>query len=211
MTDQNTREWLEERAGHATASRFADIIGLNKKSGAYLAARAIYLIEVATEQITGQPASEITAKALQWGKDNEIVAREVLEEQHHIYAEPCGFFKHETLKAGASPDGLIDWDGLAEFKCPVNSVNHIDTLLNGMPEHHMAQVQGQMWLAKRDWVLFCSFDPRMPEGLQLYTQRIERDQRYIDMLEAEVSKFLAEVDSLVAKLRTLGYNKATQK
>lgn len=199
--DQNSREWLELRAGKATASRFADIIGKNARGTEYLKARETYMLEVVTEMLTGQPASEITSKALQWGKDHEQIAREVFEERTGIYAEPVGFVQHDTLLAGASPDGLIDWDGGWECKCPVNSMNHVQTLLHGMPMEHMAQVQGNMWITKREFWIFASFDPRMPEDLDLYTQRIERDESYIAMLESEVEKFLKECIALADKLR----------
>jgi hypothetical protein len=64
--------------------------------------------------------------------------------------EACGFIKHPTIKwVGVSPDGLIDDDGGFESKSPFNSVNHLYTLLDGMPEEHMAQCQGGMWVTGR--------------------------------------------------------------
>ena len=70
-----------------------------------------------------------------------------------------------------------------------------------MPEEHAAQVQGCMWLTGRKYWDFVSYDPRMPEPLRLYVQRIERDDAYIAELESEVVKFLAEVAERVAKIQ----------
>ena len=42
---------------------------------------------------------------------------------------------------------------------------------------------------------------RMPEHLQLYVQRIPRDQAFIDAMEAEIVVFLREVNATVAKLK----------
>jgi hypothetical protein len=70
-----------------------------------------------------------------------------------------------------------------------------------MPEEHMAQVQGQMWLTGREWCDFVSFDPRMPADLQLYVQRVQRNPEFIAGLEREIITFLSEVDAIVQKLQ----------
>jgi hypothetical protein len=67
----------------------------------------------------------------------------------------------------------------------------------GMPDGHMPQVQGQMWILDLEWVDFGSYDPRMPPNLKLYIQRIQRDQKYIDILQKEVLQFLDEVQTKV--------------
>ena len=115
--------------------------------------------------------------------------------------EQVGFIKHPTLQmVGCSPDGLIDEDGGYESKSPFNSVNHIWTLLEGMPEEHMAQCQGGMWITGRKWWDFQSFDPRLPQPFCRYAQRIERDDKYIAALESEVIAFTAEVAEMVKRL-----------
>jgi hypothetical protein len=60
-----------------------------------------------------------------------------------------------------------------------------------------------MACAERDWCDFVSFDPRMPEGLQLFIKRVPRSNLYIAELEGEVIQFLAEVDDKVNKLNQL--------
>jgi len=49
----------------------------------------------------------------------------------------------------------------------------------------------------------CSFDPRAPEGLQLFVKRIERDDKFILEMEAEVNKFLDEMNERIEKLNQL--------
>jgi hypothetical protein len=88
-----------------------------------------------------------------------------------------------------------------EIKCPFNSANHLETWLSGMPDEHMAQVQGQMWITNREWCDFVSFDSRMPPDLQLYVQRIPRNPEFIAMLEAAIICFLGEVTDTVAALQ----------
>ncbi len=99
---------------------------------------------------------------------------------------------------GGSPDGLIGDDGGWESKSPWNSANHLTTWLQGMPEEHIPQVQGLMWITGREWWDFQSFDPRLPDPLKVYIQRVPRDEKYIAALEAEVKAFEAEVSATVA-------------
>ena len=105
--------------------------------------------------------------------------------------------------AGASPDGLVNDDGLIEIKCP-NTATHIDTLLSeSLPTKYFTQMQFQMACTGRKWCDFVSFDPRMPKELQLFVKRVDRDDAYIDMLEKEIVSFLKELDAKIAKLETL--------
>jgi hypothetical protein len=199
ITDtQRDGAWLQARCGMATASRFKDIMARTKSSPA--AARRNYLVELATERMTKQASNGFVSAAMNWGTEQEAPAKIVYAQQMDVEIDEVGFCRHDKLMAGASPDGLIDWDGLIEIKCPYQSANHIETWLFGMPSEHMAQVQGQMWITGRQWADFVSYDPRMPEDLQLYVQRVQRDEAYITELQNHVELFLGEVDGLVATL-----------
>jgi hypothetical protein len=118
-----------------------------------------------------------------------------------LMVDLVGFIKHPTLMCGASPDGVINGgDGLVEFKCPTTNT-HLQTIMDGMDPMHMAQLQGQMWMTGAKEVYFCSYDPRLPRGMDFFVDRIDRDQAYIDTLEAEVCKFLNEINETIAKLQ----------
>jgi uncharacterized protein (UPF0335 family) len=59
-------------------------------------------------------------------------------------------------------------------------------------------VQGSLWITGRRYWDFVSYCPDMlDERLRLYIFRVERDEAYIATLEAEVRRFLAEVDRTV--------------
>jgi hypothetical protein len=62
-------------------------------------------------------------------------------------------------------------------------------------------MQWQMAVTGRKWCDFVSFDPRMPEDLQLFVTRVERDDEKIAELEAAVIEFLNEVDQKIATLK----------
>jgi putative phage-type endonuclease len=200
--DQRTGDWYADRIGKATASRFKDAIA-TLKSGAPAQAQRDYVTELMVERLTQQPAQRYATAAMQWGTEQEPAARAAYERATGTSVEETGFICHDTLLAGCSPDGLVDWDGLIEIKCPYNSAVHIETLLRGMPDEHIPQVQGQMWITGRQWCDFVSYDPRMPVELQLHIQRINRDPGFIADLEAKVTSFLQQVGNQIEALRRL--------
>ena len=205
--DQRTDEWLQARAGKVTASRFKDVISRTAK-GLPTADRTRYLWQIVTERLTGQPVQMPDAAPLRWGRENEDSARTAYLFTSSAKLTETGFVAHPTLACGASPDGLLSDDsdpdgmfGLIEIKCPWNTQVHLETWLNGMPDDHQAQIQGQMWLTGREWCDFVSFDPRMPADLQLYVQRVKGDPEFQAKLEREIIAFSAEADEIVSRLR----------
>lgn len=197
---QGSTAWLSARAGHATASRFKDVLARIKVGEA--AGRRNYRMQLVTERLTCIPCESYTNAAMQWGTDTEPAARAAYEALTGEIVAEAPFLLHTGLDwVGASPDGLVGADGGIEIKCPHQSTVHVETLQGGMPPDHIAQIQGVMWVTGRQWVDFVSFDPRMPENLQLHVERIKRDEPYITLLETEVRKFLAEVDALEQQLR----------
>jgi hypothetical protein len=213
---QRDADWYAARLGKATASRFKDAIATKKQTekqkkdnlpGDPMQTQLDYLTELVVERLTQAPIQRYTTAAMTWGTEQEPAARAAYERITGRIVEETGFVCHDTLMAGCSPDGLIDWDGLIEIKCPFNTANHIETLLNGMPAEHIPQVQGQMWITGREWCDFVSYDPRMPAELQLHVQRIQRDEAFIADLERRVTSFLAEVGTQVEALRRLAESK----
>lgn len=200
LSNQGGADWLRARAGHATASRFCDILD-TKRDGSASKKRDDYLMELVVERITGEPIESASSYAMKWGTDAEPYARVQYELETGLMVREVGFKKHPKHKwVGASSDGLVGPDGGIEIKSPFNSAIHLATWEEGMPEHHTPQVQGQMWVLGLGWIDFCSYDPRMQNGgehLKLYRKRIMRDQAYIDQLEARVLAFLAEVEGKV--------------
>ena len=205
---QGSPEWHAIRLGRATASRIADIVA-KTRSGAS-ASRANYMAQLISERLTGQPQDSYTNAAMQWGIDTEPQARAAYSFMTDIDVSEIGFVEHPVIAmSGASPDGLAGTDGLVEIKCP-NTATHLDTLLGAsVPAKYGTQIQWQLACTGRAWCDFVSFDPRMPEHMQLFVKRVERDDDRIKELESEVSAFLAEVDSKIAALEAAYGRKAT--
>jgi predicted phage-related endonuclease len=92
---------------------------------------------------------------------------------------------------------------MVESKCP-NTATHIAWAIAGVvPAEHVLQMQWQMACAGKDWNDFVSFDPRMPEGQQLFIRTLYRDNELIEKLEKQVVEFDAEVEKLVADLKSV--------
>lgn len=197
MTVQGTEEWFADRCGYVTASRYKDVLAKIKSGEA--ASRRNYRAQLVCERLTNRPADSYCSPEMQRGTELEPIARMAYEARTGAIVIETGFIKHASMMAGASPDGLIGDDGLAEFKCP-NTATHIDTLINGMSYDHLPQVQGQMWITGRQWCDFVSFDPRLPEKMQLHIERIKRDGEYIAKLEKEITEFIKDVDQTIALL-----------
>jgi putative phage-type endonuclease len=199
MLEQRTPEWFAIRCGRVTASRIADLMA-KTKSG-YSTSRANYRAQLVVERLTGVVEQSYCNAAMQHGIDTEAEAREAYQQHMLCTVEEVAFVAHPKIDmAGASPDGLVGDDGMVEIKCP-NTATHIETLLGGtVADKYLKQVQFQMACTGRAWNDFVSYDPRLPETMRLFVQRVPRDEAMIAEIEAEIVSFLAEVDATVDAL-----------
>ena len=198
--EQRTEEWFIARAGKVTASRVADVIA-KTKSG-YSTSRSNYMAELICERLTGKQGDFFQSTAMAWGTNTEPAARSAYSAASGVLVTEIGFVSHALIDmSGASPDGLVDDDGLVEIKCP-NTATHIDTILSQeAPARYIPQMQWQMACTGRAWCDFVSFDPRMPEDMQLFIARVPRNPVMIDLLEREVRSFLSELDQKIHDLK----------
>ena len=197
--EQDSPEWHAARCGKVTASRIADIV--RKTKTGISASRNTYMGQLVAERLSGQVTEGFTSKAMEWGKETEDKAIAFYAFMRDSAALKIGFVIHPSIDmSGASPDRLIDDDGLIEVKCP-NSATHIATLLGApVDPDYVKQMQWQMACTGRKWCDFVSFDPRMPSDMCIHQRRVHRDPVFIAELEHSVSVFLAEVDATVAQL-----------
>lgn len=197
MIEQGSQEWLALRAGKVTASKVADVM-----SSITTAGYKNYLADLVVERLTGKKTESFTNAAMQWGVDQEPIARAEYEVKTGNFVDQIAFVDHPTIaNFGCSPDGLVGNDGLIETKCP-NTATHIDYVMQDkVPTKYIPQIQCQLAVTGRKWCDFVSFDPRLPDGLQILIVRLERDDEYIEKLEARVVKFLDEVNSAVNGLK----------
>jgi len=199
--EQRTDEWFAARLGKVTASRVADVVA-KTKSG-YSASRENYMAQLICERLTGKPTEGFSNAVMEWGTEQEPHARAAYSAKTGELVEEVGFIPHHDIPgSGASPDGFVG-EGLIEIKCP-NTSTMLEYILSGKPpEKYVTQMQWQMAVSGAPGADFCSYDPRLPEHLQLLIVRVPRDDKRIAELEAEVRKFLAELEEKLAKLKEI--------
>lgn len=196
---QGSPEWLQLRLGKVTASRVSDVIAKTKTG--WGASRANYAAQLIAERLTGTVQESFTNTAMQWGTATEPEARDAYSFRADADVVQVGFVPHPTIHmSGASPDGYVSDFGLVEIKCP-NTATHIETLTDReVPTKYLTQIQWQLACSGRKWCDFVSFDPRMPESMRLFVERVHRDDARIADLEKAVREFLAELDQKIGTL-----------
>jgi len=199
---QGSPEWHQLRVGKVTASRVSDCVAQIKTGEA--ASRSEYRIELVTERLTGNPTEGFTNHHMMRGTELEPLARVAYEVEKGLFVTEVAFVDHPTVAmSGASPDGLVGYDGLIEIKCPAVKT-HIKYLLDGrVPAKYKNQMAWQMACTGAKWVDFMSYCPELPENMQSFIIRYERDDALIAELEEKVAEFNEEVEQVVNRLKEL--------
>ena len=206
MIEQRTEEWFQQRLGKVTASRISDVIAKTKTGVS--TSRQNYLVQLVSERLTGKKGDSFVNQAMLDGIERESAARELYMRTRGVSVTEVGFFDHPIIKnSGASPDGAVNaeedgkYAGLIEVKSPIETT-HTNTLMSkSVPSKYIPQMQWQLACTGAKWVDFVSYNPNFPEELQLFVARVDRDDTYIGELEAEVIKFLDEVEQTIIKLK----------
>lgn len=202
---QRDDSWFAMRAGKLTASRFADVMNLisGGKPGAN---RRALITLLAVERLTGTCVETFQNDAMRRGTELEGEARAAYEAHTGELVREVAFIPHPTLAyVGVSPDGMLDPNGMTEFKCPANMAKHLESLRsNEHAQEYRWQLLGQLWVAEREWVDAVSYDPRFPEHLRLAICRVYRDESAIKQLAAECAKANEEIEAVLADLQRIG-------
>lgn len=204
---QGSAEWHQARAGCITASMFETArsklkSGPNK--GQPTAAALDYAFRLAVERISGEPLDNgFETWQMKRGHELEPQARMEHEIQSGFIVQPAGFITTDDGAFGASADGLIGDQGGAEYKCFLAPEKvrafHIENDASGIID----QVQGCMWISGRKWWHIGMYCPALESaGKQLWWRQFERDDDFIEQLEADLWQFKLLVDEYEDKLRS---------
>ena len=168
--------WHLARKGRLTASNF----------GAVLKAKRV--TQALTTRLLGDyDLSRV--RAIAWGVDNEEMAIKAFTASTGLVPVQTGVWLHESGVLGASPDGLVGDDAVLECKCPythrnetiAEAVKHKDFYLESKNGHYALktshsywdQVQGQLFLAQREYCYFTVWTTRDTVVL-----KIQRDESW---------------------------------
>jgi hypothetical protein len=195
--EQGSPEWFAARAGIPTASEFSTVMAVGPKGGKSLT-RIAYLNKLVGEIITGEPMVSFQNADMERGKIMEDEARDAYAFTRDVDLLRVGFIRNGDK--GASPDSLIGADGGLEIKSAAAHIQVARLLADELPSEHKAQVQGNLWVAERDWWDFVSYCPKLP----IFIKRVHRDEEYIKSIAHHVELFNAELKQTVEYIRRYG-------
>lgn len=195
---QGTSEWLTLRAGIPTASEFDKILtpgGKPSKSA------EPYMFALLAERIMGHPRIEAVSRWMDRGSQMEAEAVNFYQFQRDCETVKVGFITNNEGTIGASPDRLVSEEGLLEIKVPSEPVHVSYLIKKSVDSTYYPQVQGQLWIAERQWLDILSYHPEMPPALI----RVERDEDYIASLSTAVSAFSQCLEAMSLELIERGW------
>lgn len=199
---QGAPEWKNFKLGKVSASRVADLMAKTKSGES--ASRKNYMMELLCERLTGTREEGFVTAAMSRGSELEQIARSAFEVDHGVMVKEVGCFVCLGIDSFiASPDGLVNDDGLLEIKC-FNTSNHVEVLRTGkIDNRYQIQMLCQMLCTGRRHCFFVSFDDRLPDPLQYTCIRFDFDIKRADEILSEVQKFLLELDQLEIEMTQL--------
>lgn len=222
--EQRTFDWYRARLGKFTASTISDLMTKGRGKDELFGKTALTLInQVAYERMLNPVVVDDDAedglfadylyftntesKAMRWGIEQEPVARSLYCIAAHIPTDKVvetGSMTHKQLHMlAASPDGLVDDDGLVEIKC-VGSASFMrylevtdgDTLKAIEPKYYW-QVQCQLACTDRAWCDFVVYNPFVAQPLHI--ARIDRNAADIALMLERVVLANEMADDIVNK------------
>lgn len=156
--EKRTEAWFAASCGKVTASRLADVMTRTKTG--YSANRQKYLAELIFQRLTGQREDLFITADMRRGTKLAAIARQVyVFNEFASNVTEVGLIDNPRIKGfAASPDGLVNDDGLVEIKCP-KTWTHLETVRTGKPkQQYLLQIDAQMLCTGRKWCDFVSYD-----------------------------------------------------
>lgn len=195
---QGTSAWLALRAGIPTASCFDRILTPRGKPSTQATK---YMHRLIAERIMRRPVTEHVSYWMGRGQASEAEAVAYYEGVRELDTIPVGFLTSDDGRIGASPDRLVGERGLLEIKVPAEHTHVGYLLTEAVDAEYYPQIQGQLWIAERDWIDVLSYHPEMPPALV----RVGRDESFLGLLVPAVESFAAQLEEIAATARARGW------
>ena len=207
---QGSNEWDDARRGRITMSHAKDLITKPRTKGGISQTRLTYLINVASEIITGVTAETFKSWKMERGNILEPFARAAYRDYTGIVGREVGLgYLNADRRISASPDELSESGGM-EVKCQ-DPKKHLATILNGFePAIFKPQMNGCMWVFEREWWDYASFCPEFPDQ-PIFVHRVYRDEEMIKRIEDSALQGVYEIDEFVKRGRFSTTNKQIAK
>ncbi len=189
---QGTEAWHNVRLGKFTASNFSSLF--SKETTVKF---QDFINQVVFERLTGEVPESFTSSYMNRGNELEPEARQSYELMKFRKVKEVGFIELNEW-CGCSPDGLIGLDGLLEIKCPKYSTLINLHLNKKITSEYYYQMQGQMWVAEREWCDFYVYHPK----LKPFLKRVERNEDDIANIKQKISEVVEIAKRRIEYLKT---------
>lgn len=175
--EQRSPEWLALRQKYPLTASNAQAIG-NQGKGL----ETLVYTKLAERHSSGIKEA-YTNEHLERGVELEAQARSLYELETGNKVEEVGFITNKKVSevGGASPDGLVNDDGLIEIKC-FDDVKHFKLSLELVIEsQYIWQMQMQMLFTGKKWCDFVAYNPNFKRSILI--QRVVEDKEMQDAIK----------------------------
>lgn len=205
--EQGSDLWYRARMGMVTTSCLKLVmrkgVGVKDSVG-----RDDYLNELISELKYGEPAAlyKYTNQHMDRGHEWEADVLLAYKECHAgVQVDHVAFIRNDEFMVGCSPDGLVGKDGGVEIKTLLPKLMIRHKRNPGLPQEHMAQLQGSMMVTGRQWWDLVLYTPG-----DYWEERVFRDEsfiseikRFLDPFQREMEKAALDVTDQVHTLKSL--------
>lgn len=223
---QRTDDWYRARLGMFTGSSVGKLMGNGRGENKVFTEKGLsYIQDVASERIMSQDVidddelfstyryqTEIVNRAISWGIEQELNAKDLYSNITHRNIVEVGSCKHKELPFFASsPDGFFynaddEGKGVIEIKCPTlktyltyaTSICDNASLKKVVPEYYW-QCQAHMSCTGAEWCDFIAFCPFASRPIHIV--RIDRDEDAITQMLERVTLANEEANKIVEKFK----------
>ena len=196
---QGSSEWMKQRLGIPTASKFGDVMAMGKKNNKPLRSRIKYMYQLVSERITGEPPPQFDTPAMARGRDLEPTVISLYESRMNAQVVSSEFVRSK-FGYGCSPDGLVGNTGLIEVKTSASHIFLEDIMESpgSVPDRFYWQIVGQCMIMDRQW---CDMAQYCHPLSSLRIIRVFPNKKDFDDLTKQLDSFMEECDAAEFKVR----------
>jgi len=225
LLDEKQASYVQARQSGMSEKQAMEVAGYKAPPKSSTVARALqnlpigdwsdtskkYAFRLACERIAGVPLDEqFETYAMRRGKELEEGCRIEHESQIEQLVMLAGFVTTDDGHFGASADALVGDDGGAEYKCFYDPSKLAPMILDDNWDETTDQSAMGIWVTGRHWWDMCLYVPALRMGgLHFSRKRLERDDNWLELMEADLVEFDNYVCDIETRLRNIGANRKT--
>ena len=189
---QLSPEWWDAKVGSIGGTRYGQVVSTKKN-------RLIY--NLVNERLNGHcMQDDYTNDNIEFGNDNEPIARELYIEQSGIDFKQVGMIKSDYSPFHhASPDGLSDSGIVLEIKSTPNGEIHVQRFFEGVESSYMPQILNYFAVSDEikevHWLSYCPYREERP--LIVYIFKAENYKPDIIAARTKIAAIQFEVEKKI--------------